>query len=104
MAEKTWQEAPLEVREEYGEQYKDAFKRNTALLLGRCSSKINDVIDCFEDAITAEEPLSTYFPSRLQDKVGIKLSFALPSVIQETYQRYFLERGAKPSALKHGKN
>lgn len=99
LAEKTWKNAPQDIRDEYGEDYKQSFKGSVAKLLSRCNPKIYEVIDCFEDAITAEEPLSIYFPSDFLDKIGIKILQTLPNEISEGYQRNHLERGAKPAAL-----
>lgn len=99
LAEKTWKNAPQNLKDEYGEHYKESFKGSIAKLLDRCNPKVYEVIDCFEDAITAVEPLPTYFPCDFLDKVGIKLLMTLPSNIMEDYQRIQLERGSKPAAL-----
>ncbi|XP_055924254.1 short-chain dehydrogenase/reductase family 9C member 7-like isoform X2 [Argiope bruennichi] len=103
LTEKTWLKSDPQTREDYGENYKNNFLENTRKLLSRSSSRVGDVLDCFEDALTSEEPLSTYMPAYLPDKLGIKLLKYLPKVLEEHYLRYQLERGCKPATLMTGK-
>ncbi|GIY73230.1 hypothetical protein CDAR_572561 [Caerostris darwini] len=93
---KRWMRSDSRTRKDYGEGYMDNFVKCTRELLQRGSSRIEDVIECFEDALTAEDPLSTYMPAFFPDKVGIKLLKYIPAVLVEHYLRYNLERGFKP--------
>ncbi|GFY57398.1 estradiol 17-beta-dehydrogenase 2, partial [Trichonephila inaurata madagascariensis] len=99
MIEKTWQEVDPNIREEYGETYKKGFLKNTRKLLNRGSTRIHEVIDCFEDALTAVDPLSTYTPAYFPDKLGIKMLKYLPSIVTEVYLKFELDQNNKPQIL-----
>lgn len=102
LADQTWKKAPQYIKDEYGEHYKESFKESVAKLLKRCNPRVHEVIDCFEDAITAEEPLPVYFPSDFLDRIGINILLTLPCEVSEDFQRkHHFERGAKPAALMH---
>ncbi|XP_054706872.1 retinol dehydrogenase 16-like [Uloborus diversus] len=103
LMESTWNKASPDIRSEYGESYKMAFKESCRKVLARASHKVYEVLDCFEDAITAHEPLPSYFPCYLPEKFGLKFLFALPSAVTEMYQASLLAEGAKPEAVKKAK-
>ncbi|CAL1283842.1 unnamed protein product [Larinioides sclopetarius] len=103
MAQKIWLKSDPQTREDYGEKYKDNFLESTRKLLERSSSRVEDVLYCFEDALTAEEPLSTYMPAYFPDKLGIKILKYLPSIVGEYHLRYQLEHGYLPAALRKAK-
>ncbi|KFM81943.1 Retinol dehydrogenase 3, partial [Stegodyphus mimosarum] len=97
--ENIWAKAPSEIREDYGEACKEVIKKACVNLLARASHKTYEVLDCFEDAITAKEPLTTYSPCYLPDKLGFQLLDVLPSTITERYIMTYLDRTVKPAAL-----
>ncbi|GFU33575.1 estradiol 17-beta-dehydrogenase 2 [Nephila pilipes] len=103
MIEETWLKVDSKIREDYGENYKKNFLKNTSKLLSRGSTRIHEVIDCFEDALTSVEPLSTYTPAYSPDKLGIKLLKYLPNIISEIYLKFELDQGNEPKALQRMK-
>ncbi|GFW52758.1 estradiol 17-beta-dehydrogenase 2 [Trichonephila clavipes] len=104
MIEKTWQEVDPNIREEYGETYKEGFLKNTRRLLSRGSTRIHEVIECFEDALTAVDPLSTYTPAYFPDKLGIKMLKYLPGIVTEVYLKFELDQNNKPQILQRIKS
>ncbi|XP_035224005.1 retinol dehydrogenase 5-like [Stegodyphus dumicola] len=99
LLEKVWAKTPTEIRKDYGEAYKEVIKNACVNLLARASHKTYEVLDCFEDAITAKEPLTTYSPCYLPDKLGFQLLGTLPSTVTERYILTYLDTKVKPAAL-----
>lgn len=97
--ENIFNRAPQSTKEAYGETYLNAFKQSCAKLLARSSPNINEVIECFEDSITAEEPEPNYFPCYLPHKIILKLRKLLPQSTLEIIQLSQMPRFVKPAAL-----
>lgn len=95
-AERSWKSAPKEIKEEYGEEYIECFKKCINGLKYMISPNSNEVVDCLEDAVTAKEPLSTYSPGILIFRFLYEVG---PSCIIECMQRTILDIGGKPLAL-----
>ena len=92
LADKTWNSAPKEIKEEYGEEHIDVFKNTFNIIKYISASNINEVVDCLEDAITAKEPVSVYSPGSLIFKFLFEIS---PTTILEYVQRIILDKSGK---------
>ncbi|XP_035224002.1 short-chain dehydrogenase/reductase family 9C member 7-like isoform X1 [Stegodyphus dumicola] len=101
LIEKAWAKNPLNVQEEYGEEYKENLKNKCIRLLAASNPEIDEVVTCLEDAIIAEEPLAAYFPCHFLHKIMIALFRAFPMVAAETLMKACLNRRNKPLALRN---
>lgn len=91
--------APEDTKQVYGKKYLNAFKQSCVKLLARSSPNINEVIECFEDAIVSEEPEPIYFPCYLPHKILLKLRMLLPQSTLEVIQLSQMPLFVKPAAL-----
>ncbi|KFM81944.1 Short-chain dehydrogenase/reductase family 9C member 7, partial [Stegodyphus mimosarum] len=101
LIEKAWTKTPLNIQEEYGEEYKENFKEKCVRLLATSNHKIDEVVTCLEDAITTQQPLAAYFPCHLLSKIMIAVLLALPMGGVETYMKAQLNQRNKPAALRN---
>ena len=105
LAEKSWVSAPTDVLTEYGEDYLQHFKKSIFFCLNLfLNSNISNVIDDLEDALTAEEPLSTYVPGNTVHKLLLSLIQSLPSSFNESIQKMFFSTKPLVLALKKEKD
>ncbi|XP_069345793.1 17-beta-hydroxysteroid dehydrogenase type 6-like isoform X1 [Eulemur rufifrons] len=55
-----WEEAPVHIKESYGQQFFDAFYDGVKQGLLGCSTNLNHVTDCMEHALTSVHPRTRY--------------------------------------------
>uniref|UniRef100_A0A8C5MF11 Uncharacterized protein n=1 Tax=Leptobrachium leishanense TaxID=445787 RepID=A0A8C5MF11_9ANUR len=77
-----WDNAPVEIKESYGEQYYNQYAENLKVIFHSGSSKLNKVPDCMEHALTAVYPWTRYSPGWDSKLFFIPVSY-LPTVIAD---------------------
>lgn len=105
VAKKTWNAAPADVKAEYGSDYFEAFQTTIVRILSvLANSNLSQVIDCLEDAITAEDPLPVYIPANLFHKILVLTLYrSLPLGMKEYLAGCIFELGGKPLSLRRKK-
>ncbi|XP_008070759.1 17-beta-hydroxysteroid dehydrogenase type 6 [Carlito syrichta] len=58
--QQSWEEAPVHIKEAYGQQYFDAACKRIRQGLLKCSTNLNLVTDCMEHALTSVHPRTRY--------------------------------------------
>ncbi|KAM5287936.1 17-beta-hydroxysteroid dehydrogenase type 6-like [Ctenodactylus gundi] len=58
--ERAWQEAPMHVKESYGQQFFEAYCSSMKQGLSKCSTNLTLATDCMEHALTSVHPRTRY--------------------------------------------
>ncbi|XP_076776668.1 retinol dehydrogenase 7 [Arvicanthis niloticus] len=81
--EKLWDQATSEVKEIYGEKFKDSYVKTITSLTDTCSEDLSVVTDCMEHALTACHPRTRYSAGWDAKFLYIPLSY-LPTFLVDT--------------------
>jgi retinol dehydrogenase-16 len=101
---KSWDEIPLEAREEYGKEYYDKFISQTLTTITHLgSTRPDDVVDAYEDAILSRYPRPRYVVGKDAHLLWIPLSFA-PEWLSDFVLRRLGKDLPNPAALQKKKS
>ncbi|XP_064595490.1 17-beta-hydroxysteroid dehydrogenase type 6-like [Liolophura sinensis] len=62
MNRKNWAETPTEIKEDYGQEYFDAFLKNLKAHVNNARPNVDEVIDLMVEAVVTEDPKTRYVP------------------------------------------
>ncbi|XP_053413544.1 17-beta-hydroxysteroid dehydrogenase type 6-like isoform X1 [Nycticebus coucang] len=84
-----WEEAPMHIKESYGQHFFDAYYNVIKEGLIRCSTNLNLVTDCMEHALTSVHPRTRYSAGWDAQFYFIPLSYLPTSLADYILSRYF---------------
>ncbi|XP_046339272.1 D-beta-hydroxybutyrate dehydrogenase, mitochondrial-like [Haliotis rufescens] len=88
MNRKSWAETPKEVKNDYGEEYFDAFLENITQQMKRARPNTNEVVDLMVKAVTTAKPKQRYVPYWKSD-VRAHILMSLPgSITDKLFKAY----------------
>ncbi|KAL5018574.1 hypothetical protein ScPMuIL_004296 [Solemya velum] len=85
---KSWAETPTEIKNDYGEEYFDAFLKNMSEHVRRARSNVSEVIDQMEEAVTSKYPYSRYVPYWVTYIRTSILTYLPTSLSDKVFKRY----------------
>lgn len=62
MNRKNWAETPTEIKEDYGQEYFDAFLKTLKDHVNNARPNVDEVIDLMVEAVMTEDPKTRYVP------------------------------------------
>ncbi|OCT95721.1 hypothetical protein XELAEV_18013409mg [Xenopus laevis] len=77
-----WEALPTEIKQSYGDLYYQQYIQSMERLMGSASTRLQEVTDCMEHALTAIHPWTRYSPGLDSKLFFIPLSY-LPTVISD---------------------